>query len=156
MKNKKFCPICIAKKVAGKAKVSQVAKGAYGNGVAMTPPMGWSSWNLFRNKISEDLIKEILASDIEAGSIENILPTLTASPSKKVAAGDNALTYVYENASSALYEDCCSKLTAESFAQYTENEYLQRSHSADDDSRYRVYSAPCAPAQREKVAAKPI
>ena len=59
MKNKKFCPICIAKKIIGKAQVSQASRGAYGNGVAMTPPMGWSSWNLFRHKISEDLIKEI-------------------------------------------------------------------------------------------------
>ncbi len=81
---------------------------------------------------NEDLIKEILASDIEAGSIENVLPTLTASPSKKVTAGDNALTYVYENASSALYEDCCSKLTAESFAQYTENEF----NSSDSKRNY--------------------
>lgn len=29
------------------------------NGLAATPPMGWSSWNLFRNKINEDLIYEI-------------------------------------------------------------------------------------------------
>ena len=81
---------------------------------------------------NEDLIKEILASDIEVGSIENVLPTLTASPSKKVAAGDNALTYVYENASSALYEDCCSKLEAKSFAQYTENEF----NSSDSKRNY--------------------
>ena len=59
MKNKKFCPICIAKKIIGKAQVTQVSRGAYNNGVAMTPPMGWSSWNLFRHKISEELIKEI-------------------------------------------------------------------------------------------------
>ena len=59
MKNKKFCPICMAKKIIGKTQISQVSRGAYDNGVAMTPPMGWSSWNLFRHKISEDLIKEI-------------------------------------------------------------------------------------------------
>lgn len=29
------------------------------NGLAQTPPMGWSSWNLFRNHIDEDLIYEI-------------------------------------------------------------------------------------------------
>ena len=67
MKNKKFCPICIAKKIVGKAQVSQVAKGSYGNGIAMTPPMGWSSWNLFRNKISEDLIKEIADAMVDSG-----------------------------------------------------------------------------------------
>ena len=67
MKNKKFCPICIAKKIVGKTKVSQVAKGAYGNGIAMTPPMGWTSWNLFHNKISEDLIKEIADAMVDSG-----------------------------------------------------------------------------------------
>ena len=70
MKNKKYCPLCIAKKIIGKAQVSQVAKGAYGNGVAMTPPMGWSSWNLFRNKISEDLIKEIADAMVDSGLAE--------------------------------------------------------------------------------------
>lgn len=28
----------------------------YNNSIATTPPMGWSSWNLFRNKINEELI----------------------------------------------------------------------------------------------------
>jgi alpha-galactosidase len=28
------------------------------NGVALTPPMGWNSWNYFRCGISEDLIKQ--------------------------------------------------------------------------------------------------
>ena len=30
----------------------------YNNGVALTPPMGWSSWNTFRNSIDEKLIKD--------------------------------------------------------------------------------------------------
>ena len=67
MKNKKYCPICIAKKIVGKAQVSQVSRGTYGNDVAMTPPMGWSSWNLFRNKINEDLIKEIADAMADSG-----------------------------------------------------------------------------------------
>ncbi len=67
MKNKKFCPICMAKKIIGKTQISQVSRGAYGNGVAMTPPMGWSSWNLFRNKISEALIKEIADAMKDSG-----------------------------------------------------------------------------------------
>lgn len=70
MKNKKYCPICIAKKIVGKAQVSQVSRGAYNNGVAMTPPMGWSSWNLFRNKISEELIKEIADAMVDSGLAE--------------------------------------------------------------------------------------
>ena len=28
----------------------------YDNSAALTPPMGWSSWNTFRNKINENLI----------------------------------------------------------------------------------------------------
>lgn len=67
MKNKKFCPICIAKKLIGKTQVSQVSRGTYNNGVAMTPPMGWSSWNLFRHKISENLIKEIADAMADSG-----------------------------------------------------------------------------------------
>ncbi len=70
MKNKKFCPLCAAKKLIGKTKVSQVSKGDYGNGVAMTPPMGWSSWNLFHNKISEELIKEIADAMADSGLLE--------------------------------------------------------------------------------------
>ena len=59
MKNVKFCPICSAKKLINKAILNQSVETKYNNAVALTPPMGWSSWNLFRNKISEDLIKEI-------------------------------------------------------------------------------------------------
>ena len=56
---KTYCPICSIKKAVNKARLTQCAERGYNNGVAKTPPMGWSSWNLFRNKISEDLIKEI-------------------------------------------------------------------------------------------------
>lgn len=56
--DKDFCPICAAKKLMNKAKLSQKAEKSYDNGTALTPPMGWSSWNLFATKISEDLIKE--------------------------------------------------------------------------------------------------
>ena len=59
MKEKTYCPICSIKKAVNKARLTQCAERGYNNGVAMTPPMGWSSWNLFRHKISEELIKEI-------------------------------------------------------------------------------------------------
>ena len=29
------------------------------NGLALTPPMGWNSWNTFRLNINEDLVKEV-------------------------------------------------------------------------------------------------
>ncbi len=57
--DKTFCPICTVKKAVSKLKLTQCAERGYNNGVALTPPMGWSSWNLFRHKISENLIKEI-------------------------------------------------------------------------------------------------
>ena len=37
------------------------------NGLAQTPPMGWSSWNLFRNRINEDLILEIARAMRDSG-----------------------------------------------------------------------------------------
>lgn len=53
-----YCPICAAKKLINKTILSQSAETNYDNSTALTPPMGWSSWNLFATKISEDLIKE--------------------------------------------------------------------------------------------------
>ena len=59
IKEKTFCPVCTMKKLVNKTKISQCAETGYNNGVALTPPMGWSSWNLFRHRINENLIKEI-------------------------------------------------------------------------------------------------
>ncbi len=47
-----------AKKAVNSVKFNGVIDEFYDNSVALTPPMGWSSWNLFRNKINEDLIYE--------------------------------------------------------------------------------------------------
>jgi len=35
--------------------------------LALTPPMGWNSWNLFEGDVSEDLIKEIADAMVETG-----------------------------------------------------------------------------------------
>ncbi len=67
IKEKTFCPICSVKKLANKVKISQCTETGYNNGVALTPPMGWSSWNLFRHKINEDLIKEIADAMVKSG-----------------------------------------------------------------------------------------
>jgi len=53
-----FCPECDIKKAIANAGVHIEAAKTYDNGVALTPPMGWSSWNSFRNNIDENLIKE--------------------------------------------------------------------------------------------------
>lgn len=41
-----------------KFKLNVPVDSVYGNSAASTPPMGWSSWNTFRNKINENLIYE--------------------------------------------------------------------------------------------------
>ena len=74
MKNKKFCPVCETKRLLHKLTTNACAETGYNNGVALTPPMGWSSWNLFASKISEDLIKEI-ADAMDSG----IVPSSTLS-----------------------------------------------------------------------------
>lgn len=58
MKRNGMCPICFIKKYFSKPKkVSNIYEDkVYDNGVCKTPPMGWSSWNTFRNNITEDLI----------------------------------------------------------------------------------------------------
>ena len=58
-KDKDYCPLCEAKKLINKVHLNEGSDYAYNNGVALTPPMGWSSWNLFRHRINEDIIKSI-------------------------------------------------------------------------------------------------
>jgi len=40
---------------------------ALDNGLALTPPMGWNSWNTFRLNINEDLVKEVADVMVEKG-----------------------------------------------------------------------------------------
>ena len=58
LKKKNICPTCVAKKALASTQVHISEKEKYANGVALTPPMGWSSWNTFRNTIDEELIKD--------------------------------------------------------------------------------------------------
>lgn len=58
IKDKKFCPVCTAKKIFAGTAVHITEGEKYDSGVALTPPMGWSSWNTFRNTIDENLIKD--------------------------------------------------------------------------------------------------
>ena len=57
----------IATRTANAAKVTIKSHNSYNNGVALTPPMGWSSWNTFRNKINEELILEIANAMAKSG-----------------------------------------------------------------------------------------
>ena len=56
-----------AKKALKSVKYNEIINEKYDNSVALTPPMGWSSWNLFRNKINEDLIYETAKAIKDSG-----------------------------------------------------------------------------------------
>lgn len=59
-----------AKKAANFVKLNCSFNDLYENGAALTPPMGWSSWNTFRNRINEDLIYETAKALKESGLAE--------------------------------------------------------------------------------------
>jgi alpha-galactosidase len=40
---------------------------AWDNGLALTPPMGWNSWNKFHCNVSEDLIKGMADAMVSSG-----------------------------------------------------------------------------------------
>ncbi len=54
------CPICALKKIRfpSKLTINIENEPQYANNAAKTPPMGWSSWNTFRQNISDELICE--------------------------------------------------------------------------------------------------
>ena len=70
LKDKNIAPVEAAKKAVNSLKLNYRVADRYNNGVALTPPMGWSSWNLFRNKISEDLIYETAKAMKESGLLD--------------------------------------------------------------------------------------
>lgn len=57
----------IYKNAYDKIKVSYYTGEEYGNNSALTPPMGWSSWNLFGKNINENLILEIAQAVKDSG-----------------------------------------------------------------------------------------
>ena len=69
MKRNGTCPICYLKRLVGiREKVTEIYDPtAYENGVALTPPMGWSSWNTFKNHIDEDLIYDTAKAMVDSG-----------------------------------------------------------------------------------------
>ncbi len=72
MKTNKMCPFCFIRQLFIK-KVPTSAQPTlpdFDNGVALTPPMGWSSWNTFRNRISEKLIIETANAMKDNGLID--------------------------------------------------------------------------------------
>lgn len=55
LKKKDICPKCEIKKALAKTQIHYSKDEMYNNGAGLTPPMGWSSWNLFRHRIDENV-----------------------------------------------------------------------------------------------------
>ena len=72
MKRNNMCPFCYIRSLFIKKKPTSVNPDLkdFSNGVALTPPMGWSSWNTFRNRINEKLILETAQAMKDNGLIE--------------------------------------------------------------------------------------
>lgn len=67
------CPLCLLEKVfTNPAKITMDISGEedYSNKTCATPPMGWSSWNTFRQNISEDLIIDTATAMKETGLLD--------------------------------------------------------------------------------------
>ncbi len=72
MKRNNMCPFCYIKSLFQKKRPSSVNPELddYDNGVALTPPMGWSSWNTFKNRINEKLILDTAKAMKDNGLVE--------------------------------------------------------------------------------------
>lgn len=68
-KKQGLCPFCTLKQYMFKSKLTiKIPENEfYDGGDASTPPMGWSSWNTFRNNIDEDLIYDTAVALKESG-----------------------------------------------------------------------------------------
>ncbi len=62
IRSNNLCPVCHMKRLMASTKIHVDGADRFDNGVALTPPMGWASWNLFRHNINENIIKEIAAA----------------------------------------------------------------------------------------------
>lgn len=67
LRKNKICPVCTAKRIMASTQIHIDGADKFSNGTALTPPMGWASWNLFRNRINEDLIFDIAKAVRDSG-----------------------------------------------------------------------------------------
>ncbi len=72
MKRNGMCPICFLKQLfTPNSRITNVdIEEEYDNGVAQTPPMGWSSWNTFKNNIDQDMILDTAKAMKEKGLVD--------------------------------------------------------------------------------------
>ena len=69
-KDPEFCPKCEIKKAISKLGFHYSVKEKYDNGISLTPPMGWSSWNTFRQNIDEKLIVDTAEAMKKSGLLD--------------------------------------------------------------------------------------
>lgn len=69
-KKSDFCPECDIRKAVSKLGVHIKSTDTYNNSVALTPPMGWASWNCFRNEISEEKILQTATAMKKCGLLD--------------------------------------------------------------------------------------
>ncbi len=69
MKRNGMCPSCYLKMLfTPRKRTAKLDIGEkYDNNAALTPPMGWASWNTFKNTIDEDLIYDTGKAMVEKG-----------------------------------------------------------------------------------------
>lgn len=70
MFKKKQTPVEAVKKLSKYVKPNDQKGEPYNNGVALTPPMGWSSWNTFGRNVTEDVIYETAKAMKESGLLD--------------------------------------------------------------------------------------
>lgn len=68
-KKQGICPFCVMRQYMLRSKLTiKVPENEfYSGGNAATPPMGWSSWNTFRNQIDEKLILDTADAMVRTG-----------------------------------------------------------------------------------------
>ncbi|MGN0765828.1 MAG: alpha-galactosidase [Christensenellales bacterium] len=71
MKRNGMCPLCYLKQLfTPKSRITSIdVEQDYDNGVT-APPMGWSSWNTFKNHIDQDMILETAKAMRDKGLID--------------------------------------------------------------------------------------
>ncbi|MDR0883779.1 MAG: alpha-galactosidase [Oscillospiraceae bacterium] len=70
IQKKRISPAAYVKQAGNALKLTLDVSEPYGNGQALTPPMGWSSWNTFRTRIDEKVLYDIAAAMKKTGLVD--------------------------------------------------------------------------------------
>ncbi|MDR3344499.1 MAG: alpha-galactosidase [Oscillospiraceae bacterium] len=70
IQKKRISPAAYVKQATNALKLTLDVSEPYGNGQALTPPMGWSSWNTLRTRIDEKSLYEIACTMKKTGLVD--------------------------------------------------------------------------------------